>query len=74
MLDLTIRFRAILETEEKTVYLLSYAGKAYSIIRYTDGKFRNKLYECSQELPKELEWFVHAIIERENEQEGLNVH
>ena len=61
MIDIYIHFSQI---EPNKCWWL-YNGESFEIFTYNDGKFHNKLYECSKEIPKELEWFVDKIIRRE---------
>ena len=61
MKDIDIHFRQI----EPNKFWLLYNGESFEIFTYNDGKFHNKLYECSKEIPEELEWFVDKIIRRE---------
>ena len=61
MRDIDIHFRKTGDNE----YWLIYNQESFVIKTYNDGKFHNKLYECSKEIPEELEWFIDKIIRRE---------
>lgn len=61
MSDIDIHFRQI----EPNKFWLLYNGESFEIFTYKeDGKFHNKLYECSKEIPEELKWFVDTVIRR----------
>jgi hypothetical protein len=65
MEDLRVDFKELSDTEDKTVYELTYKGERYLLHVSHDGKFHNNLYESDRKIPEELTWFVDTIVRRE---------
>ena len=72
MKKISVTFEVFMENESETTYKLIYNEESYLLYVKHDGKFHNKLWKCDEEIPEELEMFVHTIIRREldNVKEG----
>jgi len=53
---------------EEITYQLTYNRKSFLVFVSRNGKFRNKLYECAEEIPEELESFLEKIIRKDLEE------
>jgi hypothetical protein len=65
MKNIYITFELFDEDEKEITFELLYKKKSYLIFVPNDGEFHNKLWECEEEIPEELVFFVDTVIRRE---------
>lgn len=71
MVDLNVTLKTFVEDKNITVYKMVYNRETYIILVVHDGKFHNRLYKCEKEIPEELEWFLHYVIEQDLKEKGF---